>query len=174
MLDKAFEPIEFRNLWNLVWGFMDTWRTTNRMPKEEEKEYLKILGVDKYPSDKGSCWIYHTLLVLQCTSWGVHHAGTSDLKRAMEYGFTDKFKAPVSSNLFLKKTSLSHYLLESVGLSRIAHYFADDFEIKRAYKRLALQFHPDKVCTQCNIVSLIMAVLSFCCSNSLFCVSKSL
>jgi len=25
------------------------------MPKEEEKEYLKILGVDKYATDKGSC-----------------------------------------------------------------------------------------------------------------------
>jgi len=25
------------------------------MPKEEEKEYLKILGVDKYSNDKGSC-----------------------------------------------------------------------------------------------------------------------
>ena len=65
----------------------------------------------------------------------------------MENGFLGKLKAPVSPNLLLKKTSLSHYLLESVGLSRITHYFADEFEIKRAYKRLALQFHPDKVCT---------------------------
>ena len=86
----------------------------------------------------------------------------------MENGFLSKLKAPVSPNLLVKKIFLSHYLLESVGLSRIAHYFADRFAIKRAYKRLALQFHPDKVCTQCNIVSLIMAVLSFCCSNSLF------
>ena len=68
----------------------------------------------------------------------------------------------------LEKTSLSQYLLESGGLSRISLYFADEFEIKRAYKRLALQFHPDKVCTQCNIVNLIMAVLSFCCSSSFF------
>lgn len=41
------------------------------MPKEEEKEYLKILGVDKYSTDKGSCWIYHMLLVQQY----VHHKG---------------------------------------------------------------------------------------------------
>lgn len=41
------------------------------MPKEEEREYLKILGVDKYSTDKGSCWIYHTLLVQQY----VHHKG---------------------------------------------------------------------------------------------------
>ena len=41
------------------------------MPKEEEKEYLKILGVDKYSTDKGSCWIYHMLFVQQY----VHHKG---------------------------------------------------------------------------------------------------
>lgn len=30
---KAFEPIEFRNLWNLMWGFMDTWRRTHQNAK---------------------------------------------------------------------------------------------------------------------------------------------
>lgn len=43
------------------------------MPKEEEKEYLKILGVDKYSTDKGSCWIYHMLLVQQYVR--IHHKG---------------------------------------------------------------------------------------------------
>lgn len=33
------------------------------MLKEEEKEYFKILGVDKYLIDKGSCWIYYMFLV---------------------------------------------------------------------------------------------------------------
>ena len=61
------------------------------MPKEEEKEYLKILGVDKYSSESTFVLdISYALLTVHHKS--VHHAGTSDLKWAMEYGFIGELR----------------------------------------------------------------------------------
>ena len=54
------------------------------MPKEEEKEYLKILGVDKYSPESRFFRSYVTLFTMYILQ-AIHYPGTSELKWAMEY-----------------------------------------------------------------------------------------
>ena len=83
------------------------------MPKEEEKEYLKILGVDKYSSESMSVLdISYVLLQYIISSTPCRNFRLIVGDRIWVYW---RIEALVYSEILIKGTALSYHLVELVG-----------------------------------------------------------